>query len=428
MESSKNSNTKKLVIGLIVVVVVAAFIIVNLKKGKGGQIEVQVTEVKKGTIMQTVSGTGKVQPETEVKISANVSAEIIGLHVEEGDSVVKNQLLVELDSQRYRALVDQAKSGLKSAQANLMKANSEYMRIADLFKQKLVSTAEKERAEADKLLAESQVEQATAGLNQAEDDLSKTRIYSPIAGTVTTLNKELGEIAVGSTFQADVIMTIADLSRMEVLAEVDENDVVLIALNDSTNIEIDAIPDTTFKGIVSEIAHTATTRGLGTQEEVTNFEVKIAVLEKVERLRPGMSSTVDILTETRHNVLSVPIQSVTVRSPDDLKTEAELKSKSKDNKDKSKQDKAETENGDKKSDTKNPEEKQLEVVFVVDGDQARIVPVETGISNDTDIEIKTGLEEGQKVVIGSYRAISKTLKNGSPVKISEKNENKKAIN
>ncbi len=410
------TNKKKIIIGIGIVVILTIFIVANLLKSKGGHIEVQVSEVTRGDITQVVSGTGKVQPETKVKISANVSAEIIGLYVKEGDNVRKGDLLVELDSKRYEAAEEQAASNLKSAQARLKKARSEYNRIQNLFKQNLVSVAEKESAEAEFMLAESNVEQAQARLKQAKDDLSKTRIFSPIDGTVTQLNKELGEIAVGSTFQADVIMTVADLSRMEVLAEVDENDVVLVSLNDSTDIEIDAIPDTTFRGVVSEIAHTATTRGRGTQEEVTNFEVKIAVVDTVPQLRPGMSATVDIRTENHHNVLTVPIQAVTVRTPEEIKTDDKKKS---DTKEKAKKQKEKGKSDASKADNNDTEKKLVEVVFVVDGETAHVVPVKTGISNDTDIEIVSGLKEGQSVVTGSYRAISKTLKEGSLVKINK---------
>ncbi len=399
------SKKKKIFLFLGGLIIIIIFIAVNLLKSKGGHIEVQVAEVERGSITQTVSGSGKIRPEVEVKISANVSAEIIGLYVKEGDLVQKGDLLVELDSKRYEAALERAKSNLKSAQANLQKAKSDYRRTLDLYNKKLISDAEKESAEASLLLAESEVEQARASLEETDDQLRKTKIFSPITGTVSELNKELGEIALGSTFQADVIMVVADLSNMEVVADIDENDVVLVSIGDSTNIEVDAIPDTTFLGVVTEIAHSATTRGLGTQEEVTNFEVKIAMINSVEKLRPGMSATVDIKTETRRDILYVPIQAVTVRLPD------EIKSVNKDGKDAGKGESAEPMDADKK---------MIEVVFVVEDETAKTVPVKTGISNDTDIEIKSGLEEGQKIVIGSYRAISKTLKDESLVKVADK--------
>lgn len=407
------SKRKKIFIIIGALIIIAIFVIINLKKGKGGHIEVQVEEVKRGDITQIVSGSGKIRPEVEVKISANVSAEIIGLYVKEGDRVKKGDLLVELDRKRYEAAIDRASSNLKSTQASLKKAKSDYQRSIDLFNQKLISLAEKESAEANLLLAESNVEQAKANVDQAKDDLSKTRIYSPIDGTVSKLNKELGEITLGSQFQADVIMIVADLSKMEVVSEIDENDVVLVSIGDTASIEVDAIPDTTFRGVVSEIAHTATTRGLGTQEEVTNFEVKVAVLDQVKKLRPGMSSTVDIQTEIHRNVLSVPIQAVTVRMSSEIKNKEHSTKKDSVSETKSERNKI--------SNTKN-EEKMVEIVFVVEGEHAKIAPVKTGISNDTDMEIMSGLEEGMQVVIGSYRAISKTLKDGSLVKISKRKE------
>lgn len=401
------SKRKKWLIILGVIVAIAVFVVINIMKGKGGYIDVQVEKVKRGEITQLVSGTGKIKPETEVKISANVSAEIIALNVNEGDVVHRGDLLVELDSKKYAAIVERAKSNLKSAEANLKKARSDYQRSLDLFKRNLLSLAEKESAEATLLLAESNVEQAQADLEQAKDDLNKTKLYAPMDGTISQLNKELGEIALGSMFQSDVIMVVADLSKMEAVTEIDENDVVLVTIGDTANIEVDAIPDTTLKGIVSEIAHTATTRGFGTQEEITNFEVKVAVLDEVIKLRPGMSATVDIETETKKDVLHVPIQAVTVRMPSEIKSNQSSGQKSS--------------AGNSKDTTKvQKEDEMTEVVFIVEGENAKLIAVKTGISNDTDIEIKSGLEENMQVVIGSYRAISKTLKDGSLVKITKK--------
>jgi HlyD family secretion protein len=215
-------------------------------------------------------------------------------------------------------------------------------------------------------------------------------------------------------FQADVILEVGDLSRMEVLAEIDENDIPLVEINDTTDIEIDALPDTTFLGTVTEIALSGTTRGRGTQEEVTNFEVKIAIVNNVEKLRPGMSATVDIRTESRHNILEVPIQSITVRAPKDIPGKEE---KSKAGKDTTKA--TEKDTLAKPSD-KAQKDEMIEVVFIVKDGVAKIVPVVTGISSDTDVEIKSGLEESQEVVTGSYRVLTKSLKDGSRVKIGDK--------
>ena len=409
-------SKKKLLIVIGVVVVIAALVIVNMRKGKGGEIPVQVEKVKRGDITQVVSATGKIQPEVEVKISATISAEIIGLFVKEGDQVKKGQLLVELDRTKYSVAVDRSRSNKKSREASLQKARSEHKRASDLYKQNLTSQAELESAEANLKLAESQLEQGEADLKQSEDDLTKTKLYSPLDGTVTLINKEVGEIALGSMFQADVIMVVSDLSRMEVISEVDENDVVLVTIGDSTNIEVDAIPDTIFHGIVSEIAHSATTRGRGTQEELTNFEVAIAVIEKVDKLRPGMTATVDIETERHRNILQVPIQAVTFRASNEI-FKSENDSASVKQKSSKKQESSKTE---KEAIKQEPKAEQLEVVFVVNDGVAKAVPIKTGIGNDTDIEIIEGVTEGQQVVIGSYRALSKTLKNGSKIKITEK--------
>ena len=397
------SKKAKIAILVIILVSIAAYVFYILKKSSGPSIEVSVTTIEKGDITKTVSGSGYIQPEVDVDIAARISSEIMKIHVIEGEYVQKGQVLAELDKQRYEALVEEAESRLMSAKAGLKKAEADFARTNDLFAKNLTTKADLDAVEATKLSAQSQVQQANAYLKQTNDDLSKTLLTAPIAGTVTKLLKEEGEMAVGSQFQADPIMTVSDLSRMEVLSEIDENDVVLVNLNDETSIEIDAIPDTTFEGKVSEIAHTATTRGRGTQEQVTNFEVKIAVTSKVEKLRPGMSATVDIKTETHENILFVPIQCVTARSADDLKDQI------------NKEENPDT-TATKEEKTDNPSEKELqEVVFVVKDGIAKITPVKTGISDDTNIEILSGVEEGDKVVSGSYKALSRLLKDGSKV-------------
>lgn len=392
------SKTLKLIIGIVIVAIIAVMVVVNLKKSHGKTVDVTTTKVERGSLTRTVSGSGYVQPEVDVQISARISAEIMKIHVKEGDVVEKGQLLVELDSQFYEANKEKAESGVMSAQASLKKSEADYTRIEGLFKQSLASQAELDAIEAERLLAQGQLRQAQASLREADDNLDKTRLVAPMNGVVTKLNKEEGEIAVGSQFQADPVMTVSDLSRMEVLSDIDENDVVLVSLNDATKIEVDAIPDTILDGVVSEIAHEATTRGRGTQEQVTNFEVKIAVTSKIPELRPGMSCTVDISTETRDDILYVPIQCVTMR---------EIEADS-------------TENV-KKGDS---EDKRREVVFVVEDGVAKVVPVQTGISDDTNIEIMSGLEEGQDVVSGSYKVVSKELKDGDQVKVKKSGDTK----
>jgi HlyD family secretion protein len=260
-------------------------------------------------------------------------------------------------------------------------------------------------------------------LKEAKDDLSKTEIFSPMKGVVSQLNKEKGEMVLGASFQEDVIMVVADLSKMEAEVEVDENDVVNVALDDTVKIEIDAFPDTLFKGTVTRIANTGETRGLGTQEEITNFKVEIGILDKIKGIRPGMSATVDIQVEKHDSVLYVPIQCVAMRSPEDT-----VKAVDKDTTDKKgkKSQKAKKGKSDKTSDmkkekdrgkSKSEKEKMVEVVFVVDeGDTARIVPIKTGIASDTDIEILTALEEGKKIVSGPYRILATKIRNGDKIK------------
>jgi len=412
------------------VLLVAAMVVLNLTKARGDVIEVQTGRVKRGDVTQLVTGSGKIQPETEVGISAYVSAEILRLHVKEGDKVKAGQLLAELERTRYEAALDRARSDLKSAKASLKKSRSELKRAKQLYAKKLFSEAELEGAEANYELAESRVEQSEASLKQVEDDLAKTRLLSPMDGTVSQLNKEEGEIALGSQFQADVIMTVADLTRMEMVAEIDENDVVLVSVGDSADIEVDALPDEVFHGYVSEIAHTATTRGRGTQEEVTNFEVKVRLLGNVERLRPGMSATVEIRTEIHEDVLYVPIQAITTRAPiDTADTRGKLSRKTWRRKKGATKDANEEmwgggqeSNGGNALQQKDDDErdKRIQVVFVVEDGKALMKPVDTGITGERDVEIINGLEEGQEIVTGSFRVLSNTLKHDSRVKVNNK--------
>jgi HlyD family secretion protein len=400
------STKMKIIIGLVAVAIIAAMVVVNLRKSRGEVIDITMTEVKRGDISRTVSGSGKIQPVTDVKIAARISAEIKKILVKEGEAVKQGQLLAELDRERYLAYVEQVQSQMSSAKAAVKKAEADYARVKNLFDKNLSSQSDLDAAEANKQSAASNLDQTRASLKQADDDLEKLRLLSPIDGIVTKLYKEAGEIAVGSQFSADIIMNVANLNDMEVLSEIDENEVVLVHIGDNTSIEVDAIPDTTFKGRVTEIAHMATTRGSGTQEQVTNFEVKIGVTSNVEKLRPGMSATVDILTETRPNVVYIPIQSVTAR---DLKADSLKANESKKNK-------KSVPAGNESSSEKESKKVMTEVVFVVDGGTVKMVPVTTGISDDNNIEILSGLTEGQKVVTGSYKALSKLLKNGSQVK------------
>jgi len=247
--------------------------------------------------------------------------------------------------------------------------------------------------------ANEQAQQARAALKQARDDLSKTTIYSPMAGTVTDLNKEQGEIAIGSQFQPDVILVVADLSEMEAQVNVDENDIVQIAVGQEAEIQVDALPDQVLHGTVSEIANSANASAMGTQEQKTEFEIKIAIKEPPQTLRPGMTATSDVFTKTNENALSVPIASVAVRTVDQLAKKGEDAKKAE-----------ETYKADKDG--------FVEIVFVIAGGKAEAHPVKTGIQSDELIEILDGLKEGDEVVTGSYRAISKDLVNGGVVTVN----------
>lgn len=420
------SKKKKIFIGLGFGLIIVLIILFNMNGKNQKAVEVQTEKVKRSNVIKTVSASGKIQPVTDVKISSNVSARIMKLMVKEGDRVSKGQLLVSLDRTNYEAAVNQAKADvlrakaqLMTAKANLQKAQQDYDRMKGLYDKQLASLSEFQNIEASLSTSQSSVESAQsqvlaaeAGLDQTKDNLYKTEIYSPIEGTVSKLNKEVGEIALGSAFSQDIIMTIANLTNMEARVNVDENDVVSISLGDSALIEVDALPNDKLRGFVTEIANSANVKGLGTQEEKTEFEVKIALDQTVVTLRPGMSTTSDVTTDVRLNVLNVPIQCVTVREPDKLKRKAGIE------KDAAIAD-----------DTSNEfvanRDGVVEIVFVVENGLVIAKPVKTGIQSESSIEILEGLKESDEVVTGNYRAISKLLENGSAVTVNNTIKSKK---
>ncbi len=396
---------KKIIIIVVVVVAITAIIIANILKKESG-LEVDVQKIERGVVIQKVTGSGQIRPEVQVKVSANVAGKIIKLYAQEGDPVKQGQLLVELDPEQFKAAVARARSSLLSAKANEKKLRSELNRAEDLKDQGLMSAAEYEATEASYEAAESNTDQAEAAVTEALDQLSKTRLHADMDGIVTQLNKEKGEIALGAQFQEDVIMVVADLLKMEAAIEVDENDVIDVSVGDTADIEIDAFVDTTFKGKVTQIANTATIKGLGTQDQVTNFEVTVALLNYNERFRPGMSTTVDVITDTRNQVVKVPIQAVTVRE----KAKLEKKSDVEDHE----------ENSEEKRIYSDKSKKQMtEVVFCIEDNRAVARPVKLGISDDTHYEVLSGLEEDDLVVTGPFRLLSKTLKDGDLVEYKE---------
>ena len=440
---AKKKSRKKLWIILGVVAALILLIAGNLLKSDSEAIEVETEEVKRQTIVHKVNGSGIIQPEVEVKISATISAWITNITVNEGDYVKKGQHLISLDEKQYRAAYNQARSSVKSARANLTQVKAQKTRSESLFANELISAQELEAITAQHQLAVSQLEQAQAGLASQDDQLSKTRIVSPQSGTVAKIYKEVGEMALGSMFSADVLMVVANLSKMEVVVDVNENDVVSVAIGDTTEIEIDAFQDTSFVGLVSEIAHIAETQAMGTQEQVTNFEVKIRMVDVPDNIRPGMSATADIIADVKENALAIPIQCLTVRQ-EGWEEEAERKqSRGRKSKKNESDDAEETDNS---SDDKKKKE-MVEVVFVLgepnaedgDGENSKrrgkptkkgqkltyVRPVTVGISSETHYEVLDGLEEGDEVVIGSYKAISRDLNHLTEVEI-EGSSSKKA--
>jgi HlyD family secretion protein len=413
------SRKKKIFIGVFVVVIVLTIVICSsVKKGGNGITTVETEKVEHREIVETVEATGKIQPKTQVKISADVAGKITYLNVKEGDWVEQGDLLVRLKQERYAASVEQAEANLRTAEANALlskeselKAEKDYNRTKGLFDQDLESQAIFDQAYSDLQIekarhqaAREQVEQARAAVKQARDDLSKTTIYAPMSGTISTLNKEVGEIALGSQFQEDVIMIISNLSMMEAEVNVDENDIVNVALGDSARIEVDALPDTVFHGVVSEIASSATITGSGTTEQRTEFEVKIAIVDASDELRPGMTASSDIITDVKTDALGVPIQCVTVRTVEQLKAKPPQTGS----------DVAVADSVTEQEYTPD-EDGFVPLVFIIENGTAKAMQVETGIQSETHIEILKGLSEGDEIVTGSYRAISELLRNHSPV-------------
>ena len=406
--NGKKSKKKIIIFSTIGLVVIALGLILFLGSKKEPIMPVQVEKVSRHTITQVVTATGKIQPEVQVKISPEVSGEITALPVKEGQRVKKGDLLMKIKPDVYAAQRDQFAALLLQSKAALVKNEQDYKRIENLYKKSMVSDADYQQSQSSYESSKADYARAKASLDQAEESLRKTTILSPMDGTVSQLNSELGERVLGTAqFQGTEVMTIADLSRMEARVDVSENDVVLVSVGDTARISIDAFPNQKVNAVVYEIANTATSKGLGTQEEVTNFQVKMRVVDKSIQLRPGMSMTSDIETETHQNVLAVPIQSVTARAP-----KVEMKEGSTDGQSGS----FVTANNAPKARADN---KPKEIVFVVENGQAKAMTVKRGISDGSFIEIKEGVAEGVEVVSGSYKAINRELEDGSKVKIEE---------
>jgi len=413
----KKSKKKLFIFGGIGVLLIALILFALLGGSKEEIIQVQTEKAEKRDITQKVSTTGKIEPEFKVIITPEVTGEIVALPVKEGDKVKKGDLLIKINAKQYLADRESAdatllssKSSLAMRKAELDRITLDYERVKGLHKKGLASDSEIETAKSNFESikasydgAKANVLSTEASLRRVVEQLYKTSIYSPMEGIVTALNVEQGERVLGSGFsQGTNIMTVADLNNMEASVEVDENDVVLISIGDTARIKVDAFGDKIFKGTVSEIGNSAISAGLGTQDQVVNFNVKLKLVDLDKGLRPGMSCNADIETETIKDVITVPIQSVTARGNEMVKKEDG------------------EENNPAPAKKENSNNKPKEMVFIVKDGKAKSVEVQTGISDDNYIYIKSGLSGGEQVVSGSYKAISRDLSDGSTVRVEEK--------
>jgi len=396
-------------------IIISSYFISGSRDEKELRVEVELVQSR--NIVHKVNASGKIQPEEAVQITSTITGWITQITVMEGDTVEPGQHLISIDEKQIRPRYNNALSQVKSSEANLRKVQSQMDRTKSLFSQNLISKQELEQVDASYQIALSQSEQANANLLSAEDELSKTRLTAPKYGIVTSITKEEGEMAVGGMFNPGVLMTVADLSRMEVEVDVNENDVVNIEIGDSSEIEIDAYPDTIFYGVVSEIAHTAKSSNMGIQNQVTNFKVKVRMVSVPDKIRPGMSSTVNIITETLVDVTSIPIQSLTSR-PENYAER--IKNEKSENKWKD----------DSDEEWSFSKVKPIDVVFILEnefGDEkapndkkfAIVRPVDVGISSENYYSVNSGLNLGEMIVIGGYRVLSKELFHGALVSVND---------
>lgn len=431
-------NSRKTILYLsIAAVVLIILAIVGKQAGWFGNAVTYDVAIEKATlrsITEVITANGKIQPETEVKISPDVSGEIVELVVKEGDAVTSGQYLLKIKPDNYISIRDRAQASVNTAKANLASAKAmlaqvearyeqarlSYSRNEQLWNERAISQSDWESAQSafaiaradvtasqqNVAAAEFSVQSAEASLNEANENLTKTSVYAPIDGFITRLDVEKGERVVGTELMTGTeMMRVANLDRMEILAEVNENDIVRVQLNDSAIIEVDAFPERNFKGIITEIANSASTTGVAT-DQVTNFEVKILISKESyidlinnqtpQPLRPGMSASVDIMTESRTDILSVPLQSVTLMA-DSLITD-------------------ETRPDGSESD------EPIEIVFVYADGNVVTAQVKTGIQDNNYIEILSGLAEDDEVVYAPYNVITKWLKDGTSVKIVDEGE------
>ncbi|MBX2827298.1 MAG: efflux RND transporter periplasmic adaptor subunit [Flavobacteriaceae bacterium] len=414
---------KTLIILLVIIGAIAFMALLFVGKNKKRDVrEVEISNIEPITIVETVAATGKIQPEVEVALSSEVSGEIIELPIKEGQQVAKGDLLVKINPDLIQSSLNQAQATLQNvrsmlaqSEASLKNAELNYNRNKSLFEKGVISkstwdqsVADYEMAQANKQAAYYNVQSAAASVKQTRDNLSRTSIFAPMDGTISKLSVELGERVVGTAQMAGTeIVRVANLNNMEVEVDVNENDIVKVEIGDSTIVEVDAYLKREFKGLVTEIANSA--ESALSVDQVTNFKVKVRILpESYEDLtdgkpdyyspfRPGMTATVDVITERKEGVVGVPISSIVVKLPSDTITSGNKEPKS----------------------TSSSDEEKFEGVFVLEGDKAQLKVVETGIQDDTNIEIISGLSTDNVVITGPYNVVTKRLKPGDKVEEME---------
>ena len=399
---------KMKVLGLLIVVLGLSFFSGN---GDDATLEVSVQKVQKKDLSSKVVADGVLTPETEVKLSANNTTYITEIAVKEGDFVKKGDFLMSLDDRQQKAATEASRASLEAAKVQLEQRKAQQERQEKLYAQGLISDQEMESTNSSYASALSAFNGAQSRLIQDEDALAKLRLIAPQDGTITFIDGEVGDLAQGGMFNPSVLLKLSDLSKMEVYVNVNENDIADISLNDSALIQVDAYQNKKFKGLVKEVAYAATTSSGGSSQQVTNFQVKVQMLEVVEGMRPGMSATVDIVTEERIGVIAIPIQALTTpRSPKKSENKSGFSAEVSVNGDSQWSNR--NQYGDKKS--------KSTVVFILKNDntvEERVV--EAGIVGDRDYEIISGLDEGETIVTGSFIAISRELFDGAVVKVKE---------
>ena len=410
---------------IFIIMITAILASVIIFKNKDDAVFVTTGKVKVRQLVKTVSASGVIEPVKEVQISSSISATITDILVKDGQKVKKGDLLVIFDKEYIESEVKQKKAMLsqqifnsKMNMARLKQSELDFESSKELAEKNLISEIDFEKIKLNLDIAQTtyeasleSIESAKASLSQTMDQLNKTRLYSPLDGTVSKLFKEEGEMALGSQFNTDIILTISNLAGLQANVEVDESDISRINIDDSVKISIDAFPDEFFKGIIFEISNSPIRSNVGSQDQSVSYAVKIKMLTKNDRIKSGMSSNVDIITDIIPNVVSIPIQALTRRKKKEINNKDSINNQ------------AQSEN--KEGIIWNNENEYDDVVFKTEtkdkNEIAKLIRVTTGVANNRYIEIKKGLKEGDKIVIGSYKVISKELKDGKKISTDKKN-------